>query len=99
MQYSWLPAPALNSAAAAASLLLQLLLLLLQGHWRLLFQYTLADMLGYKYLWQLDDDSELSLPLKASLIPWMKQHKVLMAYRRAYRDKVMVTWGLPELTR
>lgn len=28
------------------------------GHWRLMFQFIFADMLGYKYIWQVDDDTE-----------------------------------------
>lgn len=28
------------------------------GHWRLTFQFAFADMLGYKYVWQVDDDTE-----------------------------------------
>lgn len=56
-------------------------------------------MLGYKYLWQLDDDSEMVLPVTSKLLDWMRDNDVLLGYRVALPDHVAVTWALPELTR
>lgn len=55
-------------------------------------------MLGYKYLWQLDDDSAFTQPVNTSILAWMQQKNLKMAYWRAAPDPVEVTWGLPELT-
>lgn len=56
-------------------------------------------MLGYRYLWQLDDDDQFVLPVNTSLIGWMTDNNMLLSYRDAGCDIVQVTWALPELTR
>eukprot|EP00775_Hariotina_reticulata_P001204 gene1204-1541_t len=51
----------------------------MMGHWRLMVPFNLADMLGYRYVWQLDDDSDIRKPLNFSVISWMKNNSLLMA--------------------
>eukprot|EP00878_Enallax_costatus_P014587 GHUV01015258.1.p1 GENE.GHUV01015258.1~~GHUV01015258.1.p1 ORF type:complete len:370 (+),score=54.36 GHUV01015258.1:1049-2158(+) len=71
----------------------------LMGQWRLLFPFTLADVLGYRYVWQLDDDSEITMPINTKLVEWMQDNNYVMSGRGAYQDIPDVTWGLPELAK
>jgi hypothetical protein len=69
------------------------------GHWRLTFQFAFADMLGYKFLWQLDDDSYFESPVGFNVINYMQQHDLWVAGHRTEQDAHFVLWGLPEMTR
>lgn len=69
------------------------------GHWRLTFQFAFADMLGYKYVWQLDDDSSFRSPVNFSMISYMQQHDLWVAGHKTLPDPHFVTWGLPEMAR
>jgi hypothetical protein len=69
------------------------------GHWRLTFQFAFADMLGYKYLWQLDDDSFFRSPVNFSMIQYMQEKTLWIAGGKTLPDPHFVTWGLPELAR
>jgi hypothetical protein len=42
------------------------------GHWRLTFPFAFADALGYKFLWQLDDDSDFAVAQNVSVAQQMK---------------------------
>jgi hypothetical protein len=42
------------------------------GHWRLAFQFTFADLLGYKYLLQVDDDSDFTVKETLNLTDFMQ---------------------------
>ena len=70
-----------------------------QGHWRLTFQMSFAQRLGYSYLLQLDDDSYFTSPLETDLLHFARSRDLDLAARKAYSDEVFVTQGLPELTR
>jgi hypothetical protein len=59
------------------------------GHWRLAFQPAFADMLGYKLLWQLDDDSFFTSPLNISMADHMRQQT---CGSRAPRRCATPTW-------
>jgi hypothetical protein len=69
------------------------------GHWRLTFQFAFADMLGYKYVWQLDDDSFFKSPVDFDIISYMKQHDLWLAGAKTLTDPFKVTWGIPEIAR
>lgn len=69
------------------------------GHWRLTFQFAFADMLGYKYVWQLDDDSWFKKSVNFSMISYMQQHGLWVAGAKTLPDPHFVTWGLPEMAR
>ena len=70
-----------------------------QGHWRLTFQMSFAQRLGYPYMLQLDDDSRFTGPLKTDLLQFVRSRDLDLAARRAVSDADFVTQGLPELTR
>ena len=38
------------------------------GHWRLTFQYAFADALGYRYIWQMDDDSHFNATVSFNVV-------------------------------
>jgi hypothetical protein len=42
------------------------------GHWRLAFQFAFADRLGYKYVLQLDDDSDFRAKETLNLTDFMQ---------------------------
>jgi hypothetical protein len=67
------------------------------GHWRLTFQFAFADMLGYKYVWQVDDDTEFKARETLNVTDYM-QGKLVAGYYMV-NDISDVTWGLPEFTR
>lgn len=69
------------------------------GHWRLTFQFAFADMLGYKYVWQLDDDSFFRSPVNFNMVDYMQQHSLWVAGVKTLPDPHFVTWGLPEMAR
>lgn len=69
------------------------------GHWRLTFQFAFADLLGYKYLWQLDDDSFFRSQVQFNMMSYMSEHDLWLAGFRTLIDPPMVTQGLPEITR
>jgi hypothetical protein len=46
------------------------------GHWRLMFQFAFADMLGYKYLWQVDDDTEFKSQEAVNITEFMQEKLV-----------------------
>lgn len=69
------------------------------GHWRLAFQFAFADVLGYKYLWQLDDDSFFPEPVTVDMLAFMQKNDLWIAGRQTMSDPHFVTWGLPELAR
>jgi len=69
------------------------------GHWRLAFQFAFADMLGYKYIWQLDDDSYFRTAVGFNMIDYMKQNDLWVAGVKTLPDPHWVTWGLAEIAR
>jgi hypothetical protein len=69
------------------------------GHWRLTFQFAFADLLGYRYVWQLDDDSFFKSPVNFSMIEYMQKNDLWVAGFRTLTDPHFVTWGLPEITK
>lgn len=69
------------------------------GHWRLTFQFAFADLLGYKYLWQLDDDSFFRSPVSVSMVDYMQRKDLWLAGATKYQDQHFVLRGLPELAR
>jgi hypothetical protein len=69
------------------------------GHWRLTFQFAFADMLGYKYVWQLDDDSFFKSPVDFDVIDYMQKQQLWVAGHKTLPDPYFVTWGLAEMTR
>ena len=70
-----------------------------QGHWRLTFQMSFAQALGYSYLLQLDDDSYFTSPLEIDLLHFARSRDLDLAARKAINDLPHVTQGLAELTR
>jgi hypothetical protein len=69
------------------------------GHWRLTFQFAFADMLGYKYVWQLDDDSFFKSKVDVDIIQYMQQNDLWVASAKTRPDPFHVSWGLPEMVR
>lgn len=69
------------------------------GHWRLTFQFAFADLLGYKYVWQLDDDSFFPQQIGFNMLEYMTQHDLWIAGYRTLQDPHFVTWGLAEIAR
>lgn len=69
------------------------------GHWRLTFQFAFADLLGYKYLWQLDDDSYFRGPVDFSLVQHMQSKGLWVAGSKTEQDFPFVLRGLAELAR
>lgn len=52
-----------------------------------------------RYVWQLDDDSEITKPVNTSIVQWMQNNSYVMSARYPTKDIVDVTWGLPELAK
>lgn len=52
-----------------------------------------ADRLGYRYVWQTDDDSRLLKSVAFNLRAFMQTRGLLMAARRKNHDPVSVTAG------
>lgn len=71
----------------------------LMGYWRLRFQFDFAREIGYKYLWQIDDDSQLLAPLGYNAIHRMENESLDIAGASLAGDYQGVLWGLAELTR
>jgi hypothetical protein len=69
------------------------------GHWRLIFQFAFADILGYRYLWQLDDDSFFLEAVTTNMLQYVQQNQLWIAAALVEIDPHSVLWGLPELTR
>lgn len=69
------------------------------GHWRLMSQFQLARDLGYKYLLQVDDDSEFPSLIQENLFKTMRRDQLKIAGRGILPDEYFVTRGLPELAR
>lgn len=68
------------------------------GHWRLAFQFAFADMLGYRYVWQLDDDSHFRTPVTVNLMEYMQERNLWVGGLK-YNEYDFVAWGLPEIAR
>jgi hypothetical protein len=49
--------------------------------------------MGYRYLWQMDDDSRLVEPMGFDLAAHMRQRGLLMASKRTQHDPGSVTAG------
>ena len=49
--------------------------------------------MGYRYLWQMDDDSRLVQPMGFDLAAHMAQRGLLMASKRTQHDPGSVTAG------
>lgn len=71
----------------------------IMGHWRLIFQFRLAQILGYDYLLQVDDDSKFPETVQDNLFRIMATENLKIAGRAAFPDAIHVTIGLPELAR
>lgn len=71
----------------------------LMGHWKISFAFTFAREVGYKHVWQLDDDSFLQGPLGYNAVNRMDERNLSMAGFRVVGDTEDVLWGLAELTR
>ena len=69
------------------------------GHWRLTSQFQLARDLGYKYLLQVDDDSEFPSLVRENLFDTMRRDHLKIAGRGILPDEYFVARGLPELAR
>lgn len=69
------------------------------GHWRLLFPMAFAAELGYSLVWQLDDDSFFTKPLRTNMLQFARERRLLMGAQRVAPDSPDVNWGLPELAR
>lgn len=67
------------------------------GHWRLLFPCAFARKLGYKYLLQVDTDSDVMEELTFNILDVMEDGNLDIAARAITQD--VATWGLSELTR
>jgi hypothetical protein len=67
------------------------------GHWRLTFQFAFVELLGYKYLWQVDDDIEFTAQESLNVTEYMQGK--LGAGVEMFNDGSEVTWSLPEFTR
>jgi hypothetical protein len=72
------------------------------GHWRLMFQFAFADLLGYKYLWQIDDDTEFKARETVNITDFMQGRLVAGAsclqsacLRYVYADRAMIPAVLP----
>lgn len=57
-----------------------------------------ADRLGYKYLWQTDDDSWVVQPMHFNLVAHMREGGLWLASQNIRRDEVYVTKGAHALT-
>ena len=69
------------------------------GHWRLRFPFEFARHLGYRYLWQSDDDTYLTKPIGYSLVQYMRDGNLSVAPKDIVGEPAEVTRGLAELTR
>lgn len=67
------------------------------GHWRLNYPFAYGKLLGYKYLLQIDSDTNIQETLEHNLVEVMANGKFDIGCRRTGIDAP--TWGLPELTR
>lgn len=63
-----------------------------------MFPEFAAERLGYRYVWQTDDDSGFVAPLDFDMVKMMQQRGLSMAAASTMHDTVDVTAGLPELT-
>ena len=52
-----------------------------------------AERLGYRYLWQTDDDSRLLQPMGFDLAAHMRRRGLVMASKRTQHDPLSVTTG------
>lgn len=67
------------------------------GHWRLHYPFAYGRALGYKYLLQIDTDSNFLETIECNLVKEMEEGNFDMGGRIIIQDQP--TWGLPELTR
>ncbi len=49
------------------------------GHWRLAFVFPFARELGYRYLWQTDDDAYLHEPVGFNVLAHMENKSLVIA--------------------
>lgn len=67
------------------------------GNWKLTYPMSYAKSLGYRWVLQIDTDSDVKQPLQRSVIEELDRKSAYMAGRATAVD--LTTWGLPELTR
>jgi hypothetical protein len=52
-----------------------------------------AERMGYRYLWQTDDDSRLLQPMGFDLAAHMRRRGLVLASKRTQHDPLSVTTG------